>query len=207
MFDCSPVVMILRSVLLATYTWSSQEHAALNILSNLRHCCPCRPWNGLCGTLDWVSAQAAQCRHDTSQHRQPSFHRVQPLRVGFPDVAKAELTTIMAFLQFLVLASLHGIIICMQMATGITSTVDQTRVHMHWSSSTCEPVCGAGANKYHEQILPLLLDVCQSPEASLRQSALYGLGTVAQHQPHLFQTIAADAISRIGQVIAAPNSR
>ena len=78
--------------------------------------------------------------------------------------------------------------------------------HMRWSLS-CEAVCGAGANKYHEQILPLLLDVCQSPEASIRQSALYGLGTVAQRQPHLFQKIAADAISRIGQVIAAPNSR
>ena len=70
-----------------------------------------------------------------------------------------------------------------------------------------EVVCATGANKYHEQILPLLLDMCRSPEASMRQSALYGLGTVAQHQPHLFQQIAADAISRIGQVIAAPNSR
>ena len=93
------------------------------------------------------------------------------------------------------------------MSTGIISTVDQTRVHMHWSLSPYEAVCGAGANKYHEQILPLLLDVCRSPEASIRQSAMYGLGAIAQHQPHLFQKIAADAISRIGQVIAAPNSR
>ena len=82
------------------------------------------------------------------------------------------------------------------------------------SQSTClrqtevtSEVCAAGANKYHEQILPLLLDVCRSPEPSLRQSALYGLGAVAEHQPHLFQKIATDAISRVGQVIAASNSR
>lgn len=64
-----------------------------------------------------------------------------------------------------------------------------------------------GANKYHGQILPLLLDVCRSPEPSIRQSALYGLGAVAQHQPHLFQQIATDAISRLGEVISASNSR
>ncbi|KAL0056152.1 hypothetical protein WJX82_008212 [Trebouxia sp. C0006] len=64
-----------------------------------------------------------------------------------------------------------------------------------------------GANKYAFQILPLLLDGCRSPEASIRQSALYGLGSVAEHRPQLFQAVAQDALTRIMAVITAPNSR
>ncbi len=64
-----------------------------------------------------------------------------------------------------------------------------------------------GANKYAFQILPLLLDGCRSPEASIRQSALYGLGSVAEHRPQLFQAVAQDALTRIMAVISAPNSR
>ena len=65
----------------------------------------------------------------------------------------------------------------------------------------------AGSTKYASQILPLLLNGCQSPEASIRQSALYGLGAAAQHRPALFQAVASDALSRISAVITAPNSR
>ena len=64
-----------------------------------------------------------------------------------------------------------------------------------------------GANKYAFQILPLLLDGCRSPEASIRQSALYGLGSVAEQRPQLFQAVAQDALTRIMAVITAPNSR
>ena len=65
----------------------------------------------------------------------------------------------------------------------------------------------AGATKYANQILPLLLEGCRSPEASIRQSALYGLGAAAQKRPALFQAVASDALSRISAVITAPNSR
>lgn len=66
---------------------------------------------------------------------------------------------------------------------------------------------GAGATKYANHILPLLLNGCQSPEASIRQSALYGLGAAAQQRPALFQAVAADALNRISAVVNAPNSR
>ena len=65
----------------------------------------------------------------------------------------------------------------------------------------------AGANKYASQILPMLLDGCRSSEPSIRQSALYGLGTVAEHRPQLFQAVAQDALNRIMSVITAANSR
>lgn len=56
-------------------------------------------------------------------------------------------------------------------------------------------------------IQPLLLQHCRSPEPSVRQCAVYGLGTLAEHKPAAFQSIAGEALSCIAAMMQAPDAR
>ena len=56
-------------------------------------------------------------------------------------------------------------------------------------------------------VLPVLLEACKSQDANLRQSAVYGIGVLAQYRPEGFAIVAATAITTIVNIINAPDSR
>jgi hypothetical protein len=64
-----------------------------------------------------------------------------------------------------------------------------------------------GSDKLLPSIQPLLLQHCSSSEPTVRQCAVYGLGSLAEHKPAAFQAIATEAVSCIANIMQHPESR
>ena len=96
--------------------------------------------------------------------------------------------------------------------------------HVTWSAGASSPVTGlsftgnlsiltiascwdAGARQWLPHATPVLLSACSSPDANLRQCAVYGLGVIAQHRPEAFRSIAADAISAIMTMLTSATAK
>lgn len=83
--------------------------------------------------------------------------------------------------------------------------------HKHVRARTCE-LCAcawgcAGAQQWLHQAIPFMLQGCQSPDANLRQCAVYGLGMIAQHRPEAFRPIATQAVSAIMTMLTSPQAK